>query len=70
MKPIRRYSEMTAEEKKHSIELWNKFYSSQLRDDFISSWRYYVERLDYLQQIGIDTSDTSRKNWHQKVVSN
>jgi hypothetical protein len=70
MRSIRRYSEMTAEEKRHSIELWNKFYSSQLRDDFISSWRYYVERLEYLQQIGIDTTDTVRKDWHQKVVSN
>jgi hypothetical protein len=70
MRSNRRYNEMTAEEKKHSIELWNKFYSSQLRDDFISSWRYYVERLEYLQQIGIDTTDTVRKDWHQKVVSN
>jgi hypothetical protein len=68
MRPMRSYSEMTAKEKKHSIELWNKFYNSQLRDDFNSSWEYYLERLAYLQQIGIDTSDNGRKVWHQKVT--
>jgi hypothetical protein len=70
MRPNRSYSEMTAEEKRHSIELWNKFYSSQMRDDFTSSWNFYVERLNYLQQIGVDTSDNIRKVWHQKVESN
>lgn len=69
MKPIRSYSDMTADEKKHSVELWKKFYSSQLRDDFISSWSYYVERMNYLQQIGIDT-DNDRKKWRHRIESN
>ncbi len=69
MKPIRSYSDMTADEKKHSVELWKKFYNSQLRDDFISSWSYYVERMNYLQQIGIDT-DNDRKKWRHRLESN
>lgn len=67
MEATRNYNQMTADEKKHSIELWNKFYSSQMRDDFNESWRYYLERLNYLQKIGVDVSDTVRRKWHDRI---
>ena len=67
MKVHRNYKEMTPEEKKRSIELWNKFYNSQLQDDFMASWRYWVERLDYLQQIGVDASDRGRHKWIENI---
>ncbi|MGK7394233.1 MAG: hypothetical protein ACNS62_06660 [Candidatus Cyclobacteriaceae bacterium M3_2C_046] len=59
----RSYKDMTAEEKRHSIELWAKFYDSQLKEDFITSWRYWVERLEYLQGIGVKTEEINRRAW-------
>jgi len=69
MKTNRSYSEMTDQEKRHSIELWNKFYNSQLRDDFNSSWRYYIERLNYLQQIGVKVEEVEKKKLSDNIES-
>jgi hypothetical protein len=54
MKKLRKFNEMTAEEKTQSVKLWKLFYDSQLSEDFQSSWKYWKERLEYLENIGID----------------
>jgi len=53
MKQSRTYKQMTAEEKKHSLYLWNKYYQSYLEEDFLTSWHYWNERDKYLSQIGV-----------------
>lgn len=45
---------MTAEEKRYSISLWKKFYDSLMRNDHAGSWKFWHERQDYLQDIGVD----------------
>lgn len=70
MKAIRTFKEMTPDEKRKSLELWNKFYDSQLRNDFMESWRYWTQRMEYLQNIGVDVSkDAGRKMWVNKVTA-
>lgn len=54
---------MTALEKRHSIKLWNNFYNAHLRDDLVASWKYWNERLEYLEQIGVDST-------HPKLILN
>jgi acyl-ACP thioesterase len=56
MNKWRSYQQMTADEKRHSIFLWKKFYDSLMRNDHVNSWKYWHERQDYLQEIGIDTT--------------
>lgn len=69
MKALRTFKQMTIEEKKKSLELWNKFYDSQLQNDFMESWKYWTQRLEYLQNIGIDVSnDAGKKIWLNKVA--
>jgi len=58
MKNLRKYNEMTVEEKKHSIHLWKLFYENQLQEDFQASWEYWKKRLEYLEFIGIDHEKT------------
>jgi hypothetical protein len=53
MKQSRTYKQMTTEEKKHSLYLWNKYYQSYLEEDFLTSWHYWNERDKYLSQIGV-----------------
>jgi hypothetical protein len=70
MKATRTFKEMTPDEKRKSLELWNKFYDSQLRNDFMESWRYWTQRMEYLQNIGVDVSkDAGRKVWVNKVTA-
>lgn len=53
MKFKRTYEQMTTDEKKHSLLLWNKYYQSFLEEDFLASWHYWNERDKYLNQIGV-----------------
>lgn len=70
MKPIRTFKDMTPDEKRKSLELWHKFYDSQLRNDFLESWRYWTERMEYLENIGVDISkDSGRKMWVNKIAA-
>jgi hypothetical protein len=60
---------MTADEKKRSVYLWTKFMDAQLRDDFISSWKFWVERLEFLQDIGVDTTiDSFKGNYNNHKI--
>ncbi len=60
----RTFKQMTADEKRYSISLWKQFYDSLMRNDHAGSWKYWNERQDYLQDIGIDTTHplTDRNN--------
>ncbi|MFW5760062.1 MAG: hypothetical protein ACOCXH_03665 [Cyclobacteriaceae bacterium] len=70
MKATRTFKDMTPEEKRKSLELWHKFYDSQLSNDFMESWRYWTQRMEYLETIGIDVSkDAGRKMWMNKVTA-
>jgi hypothetical protein len=70
MKASRKFKDMTPEEKRKSLELWHKFYDFQLRNDFIESWQYWTQRMEYLQKIGVDFSeDKSNKMWMNKVTA-
>ena len=69
MKITRTFKDMTPDEKKKSLELWNKFYDSQLRNDFLDSWKYWTQRLEYLENIGVDASkDRGKQIWLNKVT--
>ena len=68
MKSTRTFKEMTPDEKRRSLELWNKFYDSQLRNDFMESWRYWTERMEFLERIGVDVSKDIRHNsWTHRL---
>lgn len=70
MKATRTFKDMTPDEKRKSLELWHKFYDSQLRNDFMESWRYWTQRMEYLETIGVDVSkDAGRKMWMNKVTA-
>ena len=69
MKSTRTFKDMTPDEKKKSLELWNKFYNSQLRNDFLDSWKYWTQRLEYLENIGVDISkDSGKQVWLNKIT--
>jgi len=57
----RSYREMTEDEKRKSIHLWSQFYQSQQNNDFITSWKYWKDRLSYLRKIGIDISNEKQR---------
>lgn len=68
MKGYRSYQEMTADEKRHTVYLWNQFYNAQLKDDFISSWNFWLERVQYLHDIGVDIDTVKEKKEINQMV--
>ncbi len=55
MAAIRKYSDMTKDEKRHSVELWKRFYKSLQDQDYEVSWQYWNKRMAYLNDIGVKT---------------
>jgi hypothetical protein len=62
MTTYRKYNEMTVEEKRHSIELWKRFYESLQEKNYEDSWLFWNKRMDYLKGIGIGTDLSAQRN--------
>jgi hypothetical protein len=62
MAPYRKYNEMTVDEKRHSIELWKKFYESLQEQNYEDSWLFWNKRMNYLDDIGIGTENSANRN--------
>jgi len=58
----RKYNEMTAEEKRRSVELWKKFYQSLQEKNYEASWTFWNERLEYLNNIGVSAEKVPEGN--------
>jgi hypothetical protein len=62
MTTYRKYNEMTVEEKRHSIELWKRFYESLQEQNYEDSWLFWNKRTDYLNDIGIGNGKKAQPN--------
>jgi hypothetical protein len=60
MSELRKYQEMTIDEKRHSIELWKRFYESLQEKNYENSWHYWNKRMNYLNDIGVKTEKNSQ----------
>jgi hypothetical protein len=59
---FRTYQEMTIDEKRHSIELWKRFYESLQEKNYEDSWVYWNKRMSYLNDIGVMGDQVSHRN--------
>lgn len=62
MIPSRTYNQMTVDEKRQSVELWKRFYQSLREKNYEASWIFWNKRLDYLDEIGIFSEKSPKRN--------
>jgi hypothetical protein len=62
MTTFRKYNEMTVDEKRHSVELWKRFYESLQEQNYENSWLFWNKRVDYLNDIGIGNGKSAQPN--------
>ena len=59
---VTRFKEMNRQQKAYSIKLWNLYHESLQREDYIASWEYWNQRMEYLLELGIEQPIQSFKS--------